>query len=191
MLRFVEAVNLIEEEEDAFGRRVGFGRGEEAELAALGCGSPFDRVDNAPQFRLAGRDCREIVKGLLGDISDHARQGGLANAGRTPEDHAGHGSLLQRAVQRFALANEMRLADEATEVARADSFSERLGRLLHGRAFALIVGPASHAPNDLHDLMQVIEVVVGAEYELVIERKAAPLSGTSWSLPDLLIFGQR
>ena len=113
MLRFVEAVNLVQEEDDGVGSFVSFRLAEKVKLAALVSVELLDRLDDFAQLCFARRDGRQVVEGFLGDGGDHARQRGFADAGRSPEDHAGHGALLQGALQGFAGADQVGLTDKA------------------------------------------------------------------------------
>ena len=54
MLRLVEAVDLIEEEDDAVGRIGRFRRSEEAELAAFVGSGQLHGLDDLAEFGLAG-----------------------------------------------------------------------------------------------------------------------------------------
>ena len=122
LLRFVEAVDLVEKEDGAVGPFFFGWRGEETQLAAAISAWRLDRCDDLTQFRFAGGDSREVIEGLFGDLGDHAREGGLADTGRPPEYHARHRLLLQSAVEWLADADEMGLTDEAAEITRTDAF---------------------------------------------------------------------
>ena len=96
--------------------------GEETELAAA---RACLRFNDLAQLGFAGGNGGQIVEGLVGDLGDHAGEGGFTNSRRPPEYHAGHSPLLQGAVERFAGADQMRLTDEAAEVAAGGCRSAR------------------------------------------------------------------
>ena len=61
----------------------------------------------------------------LGEAGDDAGEGGLAGAGRAPEDHGGHLIGLNRLAEEAALADEVFLADELIEGLGAHASGER------------------------------------------------------------------
>ena len=74
---------------------------------------------------LARRDRRELLEDRLRARGDDARERRLAGAGRPEEERRRDAVLLDRAAQRGALADELRLARELVERARAQAVGER------------------------------------------------------------------
>ena len=110
LLRLVEAVDLVDEEDRAL------------PLLAepLACFS-----DDAAEVSDAGRDGGDGLEVGLRERGDDAGEGGLAGAGRAPEDHRGELVGVDGAAQDAPLADEVLLADELVEGARPHARGER------------------------------------------------------------------
>ena len=119
LLRLVEAVNFIHEEDGAL-----------AELAAaiLGGGDGGADVGHAGQHGVDGDEVRPR------GVGDDARQGRLAGARRPVEDHRAELVGLDRAAQQPARPHDVLLADELVQGARAHPGGER--RLFLGQFLA-------------------------------------------------------
>ena len=98
LLGFVEAVDLVDEEDGALGTP-GAGLGHDA--AEVGD---------------AGGDGGELLEAGVGAAGDDAGEGGLAGAGRAPEDDRGQLAGLDEAAEELAGADEVLLADVVVEV---------------------------------------------------------------------------
>ena len=85
----------------------------------------------------AARDGGKVDKFRARPVRDDLRERGLADAGRAPEDHRGDLVALDQAAKYFARANQVRLAGELFERARAEPRRERLGdfRIKQGHLF--------------------------------------------------------
>src|SRR5262249_54986243 len=114
LLRLVEAVDLVEEED----RRATRG------AALPGAG------DHLADLRPAGVDRRELLEGALGADGDDARDRRLPASRRPVEDGAVRLARFDRRPQRRSRLQQMGLAGELVEVARAHPHRERgvLGR---------------------------------------------------------------
>ena len=109
LLRFVEAVNFVDEDD-----------GARAVLAgAVGVG--HDLLD----FLDAGEHGGKLDEVGLGDAGDDLGEGGFAGARRAPEDHRGGIVALDLDAQRLARADQVLLADEFVERARAHAVGQR------------------------------------------------------------------
>jgi hypothetical protein len=109
LLGLVEAVDLIDEED--------------------GAGAEFRRFFGVDHDLLdlldAGEHGGELDEAGAGDVGDDAGEGGLADSGRSPEDHRGRVVALDLNAERLAGGEEMLLADVLVEVARAHAVGER------------------------------------------------------------------
>ena len=112
LLRLVEAVDLVEEE-DRRAPRV-------APLAR-----PRDHLADLRPPRVDGR---ELLEGGVGVLGGHPRERRLAGARRAVEDHRVRVAGLDRRAQRRALAEQVLLADEVVERARPHPRRERPAR---------------------------------------------------------------
>ena len=74
LLRLAEAVDLVEEEHG---------------LAAVAAGLALGALDDRADLLDAGGDRRQLDEALVGRLAHHVREGGLAGAGRAPQDHRG------------------------------------------------------------------------------------------------------
>ena len=109
LLRFVEAVDFVDEDD-----------GARAVLAGA-LGIAHDLLD----FLDAGEHGGELDEVGLGDAGNDLGERGFAGAGRAPEDHRGGIVALDLHAQRFAGADQVLLADEFIERARAHAVGER------------------------------------------------------------------
>ena len=100
LLRAVEAVDLVDEQDRALAR---------GEQAVLG------RLDGLAQVLDGARDGRHLDERRMGAVGDDARERGLARARRTVEDDRGERILLDGAAQPRALPHRGFLADEPVE----------------------------------------------------------------------------
>ena len=112
LLRLVEAVDLVDEED-----------GPHAEGARL-LGAGHDLLDLLD----AARDGAEGDELRLREVCDHVGEGGLADAGRPPEDHRGDLVALDHRAQELPGPDEVLLPDELLERARPHAARERLRR---------------------------------------------------------------
>ncbi len=110
LLRLVEAMDLVDEEHRALPARA-------QPLAGA--------RDHGLHVGLAGRDCGELLEDRPRARRDDARERGLARAGRPEEQRRGDAVLLDRAAQRGALADQLGLARELVQRARAQAVGER------------------------------------------------------------------
>ena len=111
LLRLVEAVDLVEEQDGALAV---LGQ------ARLGLGDGVAQVLDARLHR------REPDEARVGARGEDARQRRLARARRPPEDERGQHPLRGGALENPPRADQVRLADELVEVARAHPLGERL-----------------------------------------------------------------
>ena len=109
LLRLVEAVDLVEEED----RR------------APGVAPLARPRDHLADLRPPRVDGRELLEGGVGVLGGHPRQRRLAGARRAVQDHRVRVAGLDRRAQRRALAEQVLLADEVVERARAHPRRER------------------------------------------------------------------
>ena len=131
LLRLVEAVDLVDEQHGA---------------ATLGAQALSRAADHGLHVRLARRDRGELFEVGLRARRDDARERRLAGAGRAEEDRRGDAVLLDRAAQGRAWPDQLGLAGEFVERARAQAVGQRrvrcaplLGRVVeqaHGRTVA-------------------------------------------------------
>ena len=110
LLRLVEAVNLVAEED-----RSAAGRGD-----ALP-GLRYDRAD----ARHPLRHSRERDEGGIAAAGQEPRQRGLAAAGRAPQDQARKSAPFEHSPERAAVLQKTRLSRELGEGARAHAGRER------------------------------------------------------------------
>ena len=120
LLRLVEAVDLVEEEDRPLA--------VPAEAVAGPLHDPADVVD-------ARRDSRELLEGRAGLGGDDPRQRRLPDARRAVEDQRAQPVLLDRPAQRRSFAEHVRLAHQLGERARPEALRQRRvrGRALRGR----------------------------------------------------------
>ena len=109
LLRFVEAVNLVDENDGA------------GAVLAGAVGIAHDLLN----FLDAGEHGGEFDEVGLGDTGDDLGERGLAGAGRAPEDHRGRIIALDLHPQRFAGADQVLLPDELVERARTHAVGQR------------------------------------------------------------------
>ena len=100
LLRLVEAVDLVDEEERA------------AAVRAAQAGG----LERAPEVRHAGEDRADRHEGEVGQAREQARDRRLAGAGRTPEDQAGERAAREHGAER-AVPQQVILADDVLEPA--------------------------------------------------------------------------
>ena len=113
LLRLVEAVNLVDEDD---GARAILPR-------ALGIG--HDLLD----FLDAGQHGGELDELRLGHARDDLRQRGLAGARRSPEDERANIVALDLRAQRLAGRDQMLLADKLIERPRTHAIGQRPGAI--------------------------------------------------------------
>ena len=140
LLRLVEAVNLVDEDD---GARAILPR-------ALGVG--HDLLD----FLDAGQHGGELDELGLGHARDDLRQRGLACARRSPEDERADIVALNLGAQRLAGRDQMLLADKLVQRARAHAIGQRPGAI--ARAIAALnvdleeahknISPQSHRATE-------------------------------------------
>ena len=111
LLGLVEAVDLVDEEDGAGAEFGGF------------FGVNHDLLD----LLYAGEDGGELDEAGAGDVGDDAGEGGLADSGRSPEDHRGGVVALDLDAEGLAGGEDMLLADVLIEVAGAHAVGERGG----------------------------------------------------------------
>ena len=110
LLRLVEAMHLIEEQD----------RPAIAHVTVL-----FSLGYRAANVLDAGHDGRQGNEMRFGRSRNEARQGRLARAGRTPEDHRVRPALPDRPEQRLALVEQVPLAREFVERRRSHAIRQR------------------------------------------------------------------
>ncbi len=113
LLRFVEAVNFVDEDD-----------GARAVLAGA-VGIAHDLLD----FLDAGEHGGKLDEVGLGDAGNDLGEGGLAGARRTPEDHRSGVVALDLHAQRLARPDQVLLSNEFIERARAHAIGERASAL--------------------------------------------------------------
>ena len=109
LLGLVEAVHLIDEQEAGLAQQ----------SRRFGSGHRLADLLDATEHR---RDRQQLAAKAPGH---QARQGGLADARRPPENHRMGLPALERHAQRFARAEQMLLANHLVDVARAQPFRQR------------------------------------------------------------------
>ena len=109
LLRLVEAMDLVDEEDGA----------------RVEAGGLLRRDHHLLDLLDAGHNGGELDEGGVGERGDDFSQSGFAGAGRTPEDHGGGIVVLDRETQRLARAEQMLLADELFERVRAHALGQR------------------------------------------------------------------
>ena len=97
LLRLVEAVDLVDKEDGSGGA------GEEGFVLGL--------VDDFPDFLDTRADGAEGVELPVQGVGDDTGQGGLADAGRPPEDEGGQDTALDHPPKDAAFADQVTLAD--------------------------------------------------------------------------------
>jgi hypothetical protein len=97
-------------------------------------------LDGGADFLHAGQHGRKCLQMHVGSSRNHARQRGLAGAGRTPQDHGMHGAGTNGFEQGLAGTEDVFLTDVGVERGRPHACGERLVALLlakqrqrHGR----------------------------------------------------------
>ena len=123
LLRFVEAVNFVDEDD-----------GARAVLAGA-VGIAHDLLD----FLDAGEHGGKLDEVGLGDAGNDLGEGGLAGAGRAPEDHRRGVIALDLHAQRLARPDQVLLANEFIERARAHAVGQR-ARALGGWSLPVGMG---------------------------------------------------
>ena len=118
LLRFVEAVNFVDEDD-----------GARAVLAGA-VGIAHDLLD----FLDAGEHGGKLDEVGLGDAGNDLGEGGLAGARRAPEDHRSGVVALDLHAQRLAWPDQVLLSNEFIERARAHAIGQR-ARALGGWIF--------------------------------------------------------
>ena len=114
LLRAVEAMDLVDEEQRALPLRAARARG----------------VEDLLQFRDAGVDGRELHERVAAARADQPRDGGLAAARRPPEDHRAKRRRLKQAGQRPVRPGQMLLARDLGDRHRPQPLGERRRRRL-------------------------------------------------------------
>ena len=109
LLRFVEAVNFVDEDD-----------GARAVLAGA-VGIAHHLLD----FLDAGEHGGKLDEVGLGDAGDDLGEGGFARARRAPEDHRGRVIALDLHAQRLARPDQVLLADEFIERPRPHAVGQR------------------------------------------------------------------
>ena len=109
------------------------------------CAALAGALDHLAHLGAAGVDGRELLEGGVGVLGGEARERGLAGAGRAEQDHRVRLAGLERVAQRRALAEQVLLADEAGERARAHAGGERA--VAGGSATRASSGGSSGASN--------------------------------------------
>ncbi len=120
LLGLAEAVDLVQEEDG---------------LLAVSAGGAAGAVDDRADLLDSCGDRRQFDEAGVGGLGDDVRQGGLAGAGRAPEDHGGGaggtGGLADKSAQGRARLQQMLLAHDLVEGARAHPHRQgAAGRLL-------------------------------------------------------------
>src|SRR5579883_853827 len=113
LLGAVEAVHLVDEQKRAL-----------AGLAPRAGG-----VEHLLEVGDAGKDRGNLLELQVGGVSQQPRHGGLAGAGRAPEDERAERARLQHASERAVLAEQMVLADHVREPLRPQTVGERPRRV--------------------------------------------------------------
>src|SRR5262249_31600048 len=114
LLRLVEAMDLVDEEDGFFGELI-------APLGRLGH-DVADVLDPGP-------DRRDLPKARAHAASQKACQRGLPGAGWAPQNQRRQGALAQGALEQAARAQEMALPDELLERARTHALGQRLAHV--------------------------------------------------------------
>ena len=116
LLRFVEAVDLVHEEQ-----------------SALPVPTPdLGRLEDFPQFGHAGENGADLDKTVICFLRQQACNGRLADARRTTEHERKNMFLLDCQPYRLAFADQVFLADELLNSPRAHSICKRLSLLIGG-----------------------------------------------------------
>ncbi|MNI57209.1 hypothetical protein D3C73_1122580 [compost metagenome] len=111
LLGLVEAVHFVDEQDRP-----------PAVLRGLLLGD-FHRLAD---FLHPGQDCRDGFEVGVRDFRQQPRQGGLAHAGRPPEDHRVQRTLLQRLAQGLAASEHVLLTDVLVQVGRTQAGGQGL-----------------------------------------------------------------
>ena len=114
LLRAVEAVDLVDEQQRPL----------------PGLAPRARRLEDLLQVGDAGEDRRDLLEMQLGRLRQQPRHGGLAGAGRPPEDQRAERARLQHARQRAVRTEQMILPDHLGELRRAQPVGERTRRIL-------------------------------------------------------------
>ena len=136
LLRLVEAVDLVHEDD---------GAPAGALPPVLRRGHHLLDLLDAGEHRAEGHEAR------LRQLRDHARQGGLARPRRPPQDDRLEHVPFDRETQRRARREDVLLADDVVERARAHPLGQRRsarGRARFGRREALVLGIAEQTAHD-------------------------------------------
>jgi hypothetical protein len=137
LLGFVEAVDLVDEEDGGLAAQVAPGAG---------------LVDLGADFGDVGFDAIEGLEAGAGGAGDDAGEGGFTGAGRSVEDQRGEAVGLDRAAEEFSFAEDVLLAGDLVERPRPHPGGERfavaagLARRA-GRAGGAGVEKIGHAPD--------------------------------------------
>ena len=127
LLRPVEAVDLVDEEERAL----------------AGLAPPLGAVERLAQVLHAREDGRELLEGQLRGVRQQPRHRGLARARRPPQDHALQPAAPEHARERAVGADQVVLAHDLGELRRPQPVGEGARRLrLHPRGLKQV----GHAP---------------------------------------------
>ncbi len=114
LLRAVEAVDLVDEEQGAL-----------AHLAALP-----GRVEHLAQIRHAGKDRRQRLEYQIRALRQQSGDRRLAAARRAPEDHRGQFAVRDHSADRSIGGEQMVLTDDFREAVRAKQVGQRMRRLV-------------------------------------------------------------
>ena len=117
LLRLVEAVDLVDEEQRAAARAVPDAR----------------RLEDALQIGDAGEDGADLLEGQVGGVGQQPGDGCLARAGRPPEDQRAELAGRHHGADRPLGAEQMVLADDLVEPGRAQPVGERARSAPAGR----------------------------------------------------------
>jgi hypothetical protein len=138
LLGFVEAVNLVDEQQRALA------------LAFEGVACFGEHV--ADVFHAAG-DGIELAEPGAGLTREQVGERGLSRAGRTVENHCRQAVGLDEASQQLSFAQEVLLTDELIQRARPHAAGERLGL---AAVIALLGGEEGHGNGERGDGKQGI-----------------------------------
>ncbi len=110
LLGLVEAVDLVEEQH---------------RLRAAGVAAVGGALDHRAHLRAPGRDRAQLLERRPRALGDDPRERRLARSRRPVEHHRVRVALLDRGAQRRAVGEQVRLADELLEGARAHAHGQR------------------------------------------------------------------
>ena len=180
LLRLVEAVDLVEEEDRPLPVA--------AQPVAGALHHAADVVD-------PGRDGRELLECGAGLVGDDAGERRLPRPGRAVQDQRAQAVILDRAPQRRALAEHVLLPDQLVERARADSLRHGASAAERSRAASAkrsLITPVCSARGDARGLLRADPRGRGRERLRALPEhgRAARLQKTAdeWVHRDELLF---